>query len=543
MINDMINELYSSVFDNQNNTFNARDHFFTVFFNFCGEEFGKKLDDNFSRYLYRNSYEIHNIGINSNLNNAINKIVNERTNSSDTCYVLAFDYSNGDRSDAVKSCFESVKSILRSSDKALLFLLFPNAVKPDAVNRNVKYIQNLNVDEFRDGAFLNLIVKHSNERRLMEDICGTLLIYTSREKYADFENNWNNISRYIDTITLPELGPEKCENITKKYKPVIWATSTVSFSNVNMLFLCSYMKKLYENRKHIDVYEICKNKVATDRSRTAALVNKLKTAISLIPKNSTDSLAREQSLKDYFTKLYGIDGPKIVELTLKVNLRNENRRESFNETVEHIRGEAKRYDSNDIIRNITEGVTNYIEILNDRGNKLSRGIESILDTRNSNIEQSIDNYIRAYISYCDLLDERELWSYVKTKFGIVSKENDNLKDTCRDLYSSCDNFLRELNGYACVELDDSIAVDSLTAEALNNLTSNSSICESIRRQVENWNEPADATSNPDDFNKFFENDAVNFREKFSYNISNGGCFKACVNQIIGKYLLFDLGGS
>lgn len=551
----MLTKLYNTVFEAESSSFDINKNYYSVILNFTDPSFGGgQLSSNMNRYLPKNSYEEASFTISPRTQTELMSFLeirhaNAREYSINTCFALIFDYTDtdlcGQVAESVKLLHEA--NFVSNGDKVVVLAAFPDN---DAVA--ISYIKAIENTYFPDNTEFYFFIKGKyTTSQLVDDISGTLLLISDKSICAQVERNTAATIQAVDTTvqSFPEEGREKIG----QQKKIVWSTVNVSYNDDKMDFLRYYMHKLYDNVAQfskVNMKQVCETFNNTRLTNTnshdikSALHAKLLHAIKVIPKVSTANMDEPNALMNYFNFVYanqGLDGEKVVELTMKVNLKNHNifNQQMIVEAANTVFNTAIQYHSHNIKEEIFAALENYLKTMADEAEKSRRIIMSDLQITND-IRTAISKYISDYIEYDDKLKKQEFWREVLTYIRRNDDIYGDLNEQCRALSEEFAKNKAKLNYYAEMGFSDNFS--SYPAKLLLYPHENKQFCSIIRNAYYNHlNDVAEVApvipKNDRVFDIFF-NVNSNFIRDYQYNFSVGTTFSVIINQRIGQYFMF-----
>ncbi len=552
----MLSKLYNAVFETENSNFDINKNFFTVLFNFTSADFcGGQLATNMNRYLPKNSFEECNLELSERTKSDFIAYLEGRNNDSreynvSTCFTFLFDYNDTDLCKYITDCISVLyeAKFATHNDKVVVMIALPDNM--EQTKGYIKSIENADIPE-NVTLFFFIKAKFSGSQ-LVDDISGTLLLNSDKQYAIEATHNEAATKQTIATAIQGLYDTGKA--MLAQRKKTTWASVTVTYNDDKMDFLRYYMHKLYDNVAQfskVDMNEVCskfnESHLINDRTAPAvinALHQKLMHAIEVTPKVNTVNTDESMSLITYFNSAYGRDGnggDKIVELTLKVNLRNHNifNNQMVADAAEHIYSIATQYHSNNIQAEIISALDRYLESLKNTGRASRERVYDFAQKQHS-VKDALPEFVKKYITYDDNLKQYDFWRKVR-EYILHNQSIFGEKDKiCSAMSNDFSKNRNRLNYFKEMGITDNYP--SFPAKVLLQPESNKTFCMSLReaynKHLSNVSDnSAKIPRNAKSFDPFFE---VNpsFRCDYNYVFTVGNTFSVMINHRIGQYFMF-----
>ena len=552
----MFSKLYSNVFGVDQSSFNASDNYYTVILNFAkNTEYSEQLSSNIGHYINKNAYDERSFelseagdeGLGDYLRNRPAYRFGQKVNSN---FVLMFDYEENDISSAVCLATDTLAcgGFVDHGDKIILIITLPD---DDAAA--TAFLKSLEGNKLRGNVIIYAFSKKKHQNsKLIDNICGVLLINYSKQISNSVSMNFSKTGQVIDAniAAFPTEGQEALKNREKLF----WSTIAASYNDDRMDFLRYYIYRLYCNAATIDRFDmsaVCDDffNRQVNVTDTSALRRKLEYAVKMIPKITTAKISEQLALKNYFNQCYdvnGFGGDKVVELTLKVNLRMHKRFTELmvNDGARIVFDVAKQYHSANLYGDVMLHLDNYLKNHEKVIEAKYLDIQRFIQTDND-VESDLPEYIKKYIAYDGELKKQEFWSAV-VKY--IERNRMNFEDqveTSREMLRKLDEIKRDL----AYQNEINLSVDncpSYSAARLINAADDMEICNVIRNAYDkflsvygsDWGKGR--VQNQTSFASVF-NVVPAFSCDYDYDFSAGGTFSVSIHQRIGKYFVFGEG--
>ncbi len=553
----MLTKLYNAVFETENSGFDMHNHFYTVLLNFTDDDFcGGQIGTSMNRYLSKNSYEICRLPLSDRTKTDLmgyleTRHADAREYSISTCFTLLLDYKDTDLSGYIKDCVELMyeANFVSNRDKVVVMAAFPDdtALATSYIKKLESAVNNTDVE------FYFFIKGKYTASQLVDDISGTMLLNSDKNIYSKAVNNFAATKQAVDTAVMafPEAGRQKIQQMKK----MMWSTVTVSYNDDKMDFLRYYMHRLYDNAacfSNVNLEDVCSKFYemhlhtahSDDRAYLNALINKLYYAVKITPKVNNISTDEPMSLNNYFNAVYakeGFGGSKVVELTLKVNLKKHN---SFTyqlvlEAANHLYSIATQYHSNDIQTEIFTALDRYLEKLENMRLEKRKELNQKMD-KSTDVQSAMRAFVEEYVEYDDFFKKQEFWRevmmYIRRNASVFS----GYEKQCCEMLDAFNKNKAKLNYYAEMNVKDNFG--AFSAKTLLYPEQDERFCNMLRAAYSRYlndvseNAPVIPRSNRS-FDVFF-NVNPGFVHDYPYTFTVGNTFSVVINHRIGQYFMF-----
>jgi len=541
----MFERLYCRAFQTDDSAFDNRKEYFLAFLNFINDErFKNTLSQGIAHYINNNCYLEQSFTSSQIADSDLGEFIRSRsrsraTASIETCYAVVFDGDSDITPEKIGEAIRIIAGASNISDKILLILSLSENSSANA------FMKELDASRLPDNVVSYVFLKNKyREEEIVDNMCGALLLNIDRKEGRALNDNFSVLGRYVsaNVASFPESGKQ----ILSQRIPRVWTTFISTYNDEKRKFLKFYLYQLCKNATtpaNVDFSHICSEYYehqvyAID---ITGWTRRLRRAIDMIPRMTINAPDTQQSLKSYFGQCYGMDGPDLVDLTMKVNLSKQPKytQSTVSDAAFHLFKVLEQYNSYDLFEEVKEYLVKYLSHHKDLITNQARRLKEYI-SQDGDVSHDIHEYIRMYIEYNTEFRKQEFWTDV---FAYIGKNKELFAEQCeknRQLSNALAELTNSLSSAEPLALPVNV-YPSFSASRLVNADGDREICEDIKATYEKYiNSEQKDDELLDDivrFPKLFYSNP-SFYQDYEYEFTVRGKYTVTIKQRIGQYFDF-----
>ncbi len=545
------NSLFNKAFPSDDGRFDPTVNYYTVLVNCVGQTNYYNDYENQRRIHMGDSYykeiDVSNDFDINQFRTQIMSLGQEFAVKVNIAYVFLMDIEKGDyKKGFFKDYLEIVREFKQSTDTVAVVTILPEEAKDcgeildelenDILENEVLYIYN----------------KTPYREYLLSDaICGIVLLHSSKKEYNDLRTQEQQQMQMVhNAITgLPEAGAAA----VRAKKPIFWSSIGCTFRNPKMDHLRSYVAIMCDKVRKMssaDYSKLCGELYAgmAEGDNRNQLRSLLKNTVDRIPRVE-DKLPPYEgyTLKDYFNRMFGSNGTKIVELSFKATLSmlyDEANEGLIANTANMLFDSSAEFHSEDLFADVCRFLEEFSVQFEYQFAEAKNAMTTFMEQNpdNDSFDEDFERYINDYIKYHELQKRSDFWNGVES---YVKNHKSYFSDACarsKALSDSIKQLKIDLQLRNAVNID-SEAVRSYPAQRIINAQNDPEISAEIR---ELYKAPENVKVDIDTVNMNFLFrfvGAPGFSDEINHEFATGnGAYTVYMTQYIGKYLHFLKGG-
>ena len=338
------------------------------------------------------------------------------------------------------------------------------------------------------------------KQAVVSSVGATIILNSFREQFRSHANRKSNA-----LIDAEQYVNDLSEEAIKEFSLTehkTWSSVHCKFFDRKMDFLAWYCYHMTEHVRPLNddlifaafdrLYKDHVDSGSKEGDNRRRILLQALTMLPMVEPPAKKKKGSEYTLASRFDDLYGSDGSKIIELSMRTSLAASQKQinlPALSMCAEKVLRECMQYYTADLYGNIRRALTAYIaektRVLEERGKALQRDLKETIHDGDTPLDAAASAYVTKYIERHDFHNEIQFWMEFENYLALCKGELDAvLNENKADLEKLSSFKLLCKETMANFEQDEEMTFDELTLSemihTIDHLEPNAPLSQKIR---------------------------------------------------------------